>query len=184
MRIKYLLLTTLAAVALCRSCPGASIGSPLVLRSEPTSSKAMKANAPLRRVASVAVAGSKVSLGDLRSVIKMDKGEMARLESVVIAISPLPGKTQLITRKQILQRLHRHGFAGGAQMDCPEAIQVTRSSITVSAEEIVAAGENLLRELNPAQEGKELIITPITLPRDVIVAEGEIDITAEPVGSV
>jgi flagella basal body P-ring formation protein FlgA len=160
MRIKYLLLTTLAAVALCRSCLGASIGTP-----------------------SVTVEGPQVTLGDLRPAIKMDEKVMTGLSSVVIAASPLPGKSRLISRRQILQRLSRYDLGGVIQANCPEMIEVTRSSLVVSGEEIIAAGEELLREQNSEGEGEELVITAATPPHDVIVPAGEVELTARTIGS-
>jgi len=161
MRIRYLLLTILAAVAFCRYCSGASIGTP-----------------------SLSVTGAEVTLNDLRAVIKMDEKAAPRLKSAVVAVSPLPGKSRLITREEIARRLRRYGLDSAVLVDCPEAIEVTRSSATVAGEEIIAAGEGLLREQYPVQKGEELIISPITPPRDLIVPVGKVEIVAEAAGSI
>ena len=160
MRIGFLLLTMLAAVALCKSSPGASIGAP----ASPA----------------VTVTGAEITLADLQAVMKVDAKFLAKLGATVVAAAPLPGRSRLVTREEILLHLRqRDANAVKIVLTCPETILVTRGSALVTGPEIAAAGEQRLREQTPAQPGEELVITPVSTPRDLTVPVGRVTILAE-----
>jgi flagella basal body P-ring formation protein FlgA len=163
MKTRQLLLILLTAVVLCRPCPGASIGVP----------------------SQAVVAGSQVTLADLHATVLASPVNTAKIKAIVVAAAPLPGKSRTITKAQIREHLLQAGFNPDLiKLDCPEEIQITRSSNTIAGQEVIAAGADYLRRQITVEKDYELMISPISAPRNIVVPVGKIDLAAETTGTV
>jgi flagella basal body P-ring formation protein FlgA len=163
MKTRQLLLILLTAVVLCRPCPGASIGIP----------------------SQAVVAGSQVTLADLHATVLASPVNTAKIKAMVVAAAPLPGKSRTITKAQIREHLLQAGFNPDLiKLDCPEEIQITRSSNTIAGQEIIAAGVDYLRRQITVEKDNALMVLPITAPHDIVVPVGKVDLVAETTGAV
>ena len=163
MKTRQLLLILLTAVVLCRPCPGASIGIP----------------------SQAVVAGSQVTLADLHATVLASPANAAKIKAMVVAAAPLPGKSRTITKAQIREHLLQAGFNPDLiKLDCPDEIQITRSSNTIAGQEIIAAGVDYLRRQITVEKDNALMVLPITAPHDIVVPVGKVDLVAETTGAV
>ena len=117
------------------------------------------------------IAGSNCTLGDLASVQSADAELTQRLKSILVCPTPLPGKTRMVTRDQIVIALRRGGVNDqSVQLLCPAQVNVRRGQSVVTGLALFEAAKTF------AQSGVSLsgtvVIEPRRLPADQIVPAG------------
>jgi flagella basal body P-ring formation protein FlgA len=126
--------------------------------------------------AEATVPGPQVTLGEIAD-IAADTDAAARLAVVVVAASPLPGKTHTVTRTQILAHLRRPGVAEAVVLTGAQSVAVTRSAIIVSGDDLAAAGRDALAALAPEEVTPEVVCS--RRPADIEAPEGAVEVRAE-----
>jgi flagellar basal body P-ring formation protein FlgA len=163
MKFKHLLLTLLAAVALCRPSLAASIGIP----------------------SHAIVDKATISLVDLHAAIKASPEETNRLDTVVVALAPAPGQNAVLTRTEIVSRLSQAGFtAESLKFTCPETVQITRRALVIKGADIVTAAADFIRAQVPVTQGDELTVNAASTPADIVAAYGKLNLSCESLGQV
>jgi len=117
------------------------------------------------------IAGSSCTLGDAASVQSGDAALTQRLKNILVCPTPLPGKTRMVTRDQIVIALRRAGVSDqSVQLLCPAQVILRRGQSTVTGQALFDAAKAF------AQSGVSLtgtvVIEPRRLPSDQIVPAG------------
>lgn len=123
------------------------------------------------------VNGARFTLGDIGTFSGLDTATEARLKTVVLGSSPLPGLERAITREQVLTRLRQHGFQPEAfDIVAPSRVVVRREAHLVPAQRIVDTAVQKLRQA--ANLPEEAQIECDVPPRDISLPDGNPKVTA------
>jgi flagella basal body P-ring formation protein FlgA len=121
------------------------------------------------------VTGQSFTLGEIADITGADAASLARLESVKIGVSPLPGLSRTLFVSDINARLlYNHINPHLFQIQFPASVRITRTGTDISPDELLSAAQNAL--LNITQSGISAI--PIQQPAHQIVLQGKHDIQA------
>jgi flagella basal body P-ring formation protein FlgA len=159
-RVLIKLTLALSLMALCASASGSALADVMV---RPTSE----------------VAAVNVTLADIASVQCADEALAAKLRTIPICPSALPGKTRVLAREQIIIALRRQGVSDDSvNLLCPGQVAVTRSSSVASGQALFeAAREFALRDSGwPGT----VTVEPVRIPPDQVVPLGKLELRVRP----
>lgn len=89
------------------------------------------------------ISGTTCLLADAATFQNADAATTARLKGVTVCSSPLPGKTRMVTREQIITSLRRAGFADGSvDFLCPAQVSVRRAQSLVTGQQLFDAAKS------------------------------------------
>lgn len=121
------------------------------------------------------VSAAEIKLADMAKVQSNDADFAKKLASVPICPSPLPGKTRIITRDQIIIAMRRQGIADSAvNLVCPSQIIVRRSASLVTGKAIFDAAEEYV--LSDNSRPGTATVEPVRLPIDISVPAGSLEL--------
>ena len=129
-------------------------------------------------IRSVQVTGEAVRVRDLLASGSAADASDPDLDRVLVT-GMLPGEQRLLTPAEIDLRLREAGIDGAAKgWFWPASVQVTRRSQTISAADLVAAGEAAVRQALDLSAGDEASITPVMPPRPLLAPVGALRLDA------
>jgi flagella basal body P-ring formation protein FlgA len=121
------------------------------------------------------VAGEKVTLGDIASIQGADAEQSARLKSILVCPSPLPGKARKLTDDQVITTMRRAGILPeNAGLLCPPEIAVVRTSAIVGSADLVEAARKHILAVH-SWTGTVSVEAAIP-PGDQVVSAGKLDL--------
>lgn len=113
------------------------------------SGSALAFSPPLVFSDSAQVSASKIYLDDLVANIGDNKILKDKITGVMVGVSPLPGKTKIIKKNDILRTLKRNGITEeNTEIKIPEEITITRKAIVYGRKEIEALIRGELEKRN------------------------------------
>lgn len=124
------------------------------------------------------VTGSTVTLGDIATVQTETKEMADRIKRITVCSSPLPGKSRVVSRDQVITALKRSGIYDSIQLLCPQCVNVSRSCTTVKGDVIFEAVRQFV--LNAQAWPGTVSVEPIRLPTPEIVPVGQLELRVKP----
>ena len=122
----------------------------------------------------VEIQKDKILLGDITEIIGGDGELRGKIQAIVLGNAPLPSKTRLIDKNNIIMRIKQYGFdTDQIQLSVPKKISVTRGFIRVLRKEM----EDIVRDsilANPSWQ-VDFTIKKIRVSHDVILPKGKVD---------
>ncbi len=128
---------------------------------------------------SAEVRGPGILLGEIATIRAEEPAFVEKLKTVEIGRAPLPGFHRILNRDTILFRLKQHRITlQRLLIEGPETIRVTTEHGRIRGEELFQTAKAYLLE---KRNGDHLLITPVSLPPDVLVPKGEVRLKVRPV---
>lgn len=124
------------------------------------------------------VTGSTVTLGDIATVQTETKEMADRIKGVTVCSSPLPGKSRIVAKDQIITALKRRGIYDSVELLCPPLISVSRSCTTIQGDTIFETVRQFI--LNAQAWPGTVSVEPIRLPGAEIVPVGQLELRVKP----
>jgi len=122
----------------------------------------------------VEIQKDKILLGDITEIIGGDDELREKIQAIVLGNSPLPSKTRLIDKSNIIMRIKQYGFdPDQIQLRVPQKISVTRGFVKVLRGEMEAIVKDSILANPPWQV--DFSIKKIRVSHDVILPKGEVD---------
>ncbi len=123
------------------------------------------------------VASTQIVLGEIASV-QGDEEIVARLNAIVLAPAPIPGQRFSLTPGMVRVKLRQFGIApDDVMLTCPDAVEITRKSLTVTGASLVEAAKTWLAANLASATGEELSLVALTHPADLQTVHGPLAIT-------
>ncbi|MDO8587050.1 MAG: flagellar basal body P-ring formation chaperone FlgA [Armatimonadota bacterium] len=123
---------------------------------------------------SSSVPGAEVTLADIGSVKSSDRNLAARLQGVTICAAPLAGRSQSISRAQIIAALRKRGLSDSVSLLSPPQVTVTRPSLVVKGQTLFEVVRKLT--LEAGLKGAAVEVEPVRLPADQVVPSGSVEV--------
>ncbi|MEN6521536.1 MAG: flagellar basal body P-ring formation chaperone FlgA [Armatimonadota bacterium] len=121
------------------------------------------------------VSAAQIKLVDLAKVQSSDAVLAQKLASVLICPSPLPGKTRVITRDQIIVAMRRQGIdESSINLMCPIQFSVKRTASLVTGKALFDTAQEYL--LADSSRMGTVTVEPVRLPADISVPMGSLEI--------
>lgn len=125
------------------------------------------------------VKGPYITLGEIAAITGEETGRIEQLADLRLGYAPAPGSSTVLTRELLGTRLAATG------VDFSDVVWQTSQSITIMTESQVVSGQRLADAATQAVYGKlsgitgELTVTPASVPSDVLVPLGTVQVVAE-----
>lgn len=117
------------------------------------------------------VAGPDVTIKDISTIKCSNKELTGKLQAVAICATPLAGRTQTISRSQVISALGRYGLKDSADVLSPEQISVTRPSVVFTGQAMFdTVRETILADKTRWNESTEVEV--FRVPMDQVVPTG------------
>lgn len=121
------------------------------------------------------VMGEQVILTEIATIHGADKSLTEKLMSVTLCPSPLPGKSRMIARDQIIIAMRRQGILDNSvDVLCPPQFTVNRSASTVTGQAIFDVVNDFIMTAN--QWPGNVTVEPIKLPVDQLIPVGKAEL--------
>ena len=125
-----------------------------------------------------------VMLGDIAAIDGDDPQLVARLKSVTVARSPLPGSKRNLSAGEVMIRLKQAGIdTARIQLITPAAASITRKSVTIEGRQIKEIVKDFVRR-NLPNPRVEVTIKEIRVPEKLVLPGGQVryEVTSGPRG--
>jgi len=124
------------------------------------------------------VTRSTVTVGDIATVQTETKDMADRIKGITICSSPLPGKSRVVAREQVITALKRSGIYNSIELLCPQCINVSRSCTTVKGDAIFETVRQFI--LNAQTWPGTVSVEPVRMPAPEIVPAGQLELRVKP----
>lgn len=115
-----------------------------------------------------------ILLGDIARIEPPDAALSARLQTVVIGRSPLPGSSRNLSDGDVLLRLKQAGIdSSRIQLKMPETAEVIRNSITIEGDQIKKIVSDFIRQ-NMTDTRTHMTIKDIRVPQKIVLPGGRV----------
>ena len=126
----------------------------------------------------VSVIGPKILLSDLLSPEGLDLLKNANLQTTVVGLSPLPGKSRIVDTRTVQAKLIELGItADRYNVQLPQEIRVDRQVQTIDAARIEDFIRNDFLTTLPWDDAR---LVEMTIPEPVTLPVGQIEMTFQP----
>jgi flagella basal body P-ring formation protein FlgA len=130
------------------------------------------------------VSDASIILGKICTVTGKNTSEVGKIREIELGRAPLPGNARRIDTDYIRLRLKQAKVdLSRVRLQMPDAIEVTRASVTVTREEIKRAVDNFIRT-HMGWDKDRVKIREIEVSEDVILPKGEVSYRIEPLRNV
>lgn len=133
--------------------------------------------------ADVSIHGNQILLSDIATIDGTDQ-EKAKFQNIVIGVAPVIGSSCDLNYGTIRMRLRQNDinldavtFAGAT------SIKVKRTSTAIDGATLASIGQTWLQGQIAANDGDEIVLTPIRVPNDLTLPEGKITWQCSSVGN-
>ena len=121
------------------------------------------------------ISGPTCALGDLAQIECADAKTAERLRGIRVCSSPLPGKTRLIAREQLIIALRKAGFADASvDLLCPTQVALRRTQSMIAGQQLFDAAKSFA-ESAVSFPGRVQIETR-RLPADQMTPSGSLEL--------
>lgn len=126
------------------------------------------------------VYGDRYAIGEIAELDGFDVETIQILSQIKVGMSPLPGKSYLVSKRQIESRIKRRFKKHEFQIVVPDGAIVSRAALKIAKERIKSI---LLREIGKRYSGYEDVkITIGTKLKDIYLPKGRVSYRIENVG--
>lgn len=120
------------------------------------------------------VEGDRIALGQIARIEGSDRDLAARLETVPLGQSPLPGDSRNLTETDLLLRLRQSGIeATSIRLLFPEKATVVRRAVTIEAGQIREMVANFLQQHLPRSDAA-CTVKDIRVPDRIVLPSGKV----------